>query len=354
MNNDRRELLKTICAAGAALPFVSPGSVLAQTGDAAILAAVHPELRTIAAGILKATAQMPTFSLETLPALRKGSPFTRPRRGDVPVQRRLIPGHSNQPDVAIIVINAKSGENRPVLLHMHGGGYFLGKADEGVSVLQNLCTELNCAAVTVDYRLAPEAIWTASLEDNYTALKWLHDNARTLGADPGRIAVMGESAGGGHATLLAITARDRGEVPIAFQCLTYPMIDDHTGSTRSVPDHVGKIIWKAENNRFGWECFLGMKPGGRRVPAKAVPARVENLAGLPPAWIGVGSIDLFHDEDVDYAQRLNAAKVPTELIVVPGAFHGFDSIPMAVPPIVRWFNEARVDALRRGLGIPVA
>ena len=162
---------------------------------------------------------------------------------------------------------------------------------------------------------------------------------------------MGESAGGGHAALLAITARDRGEVPVCFQCLIYPMLDDRTGSSRRMPWQVGNIVWTAEKNRFGWESFLGVKPGGRTVPG-GVPARVANLAGLPPAWIGVGSIDLFADEDVDYAQRLNRAGVPTELIVVPGAFHGFDS-PFFPAKITKWFNAAKLDALRRGLGLPV-
>ena len=159
---------------------------------------------------------------------------------------------------------------------------------------------------------------------------------------------MGDSAGGGHAAILAITARDRGEVPLAFQCLIHPMLDDRTGTTRKVPAHVGKLIWTAEGNRFGWESFLGMAPGRPSVPQEAVPARVENLAGLPPAFIGVGTLDLFVDEDIDYAQRLNAAGVPAELIVVPGAFHGFDGMPSKIG---QWFNAAKLDALRRGLGL---
>jgi acetyl esterase/lipase len=180
--------------------------------------------------------------------------------------------------------------------------------------------------VAVDYRLAPETPFPGSLEDNYAALKWLHDSADSLGVDPSRIALMGASAGGGHAAMLAIAARDRGEVPIAFQLLIYPMLDDRTGSSRHVPPHMGKYIWVPDSNRFGWSSLLGVPAGSRVVPAGAVPARVENLAGLPPVFIGVGSVDLFVDEDVDYARRLLDSGVSTELCVVPGAYHGFDII----------------------------
>jgi acetyl esterase/lipase len=231
----------------------------------------------------------------------------------------------------------------------------LGKAEDAIRALQELCKALDCVAVSVDYRLAPETSYAGSIEDNYAGLKWLHANAAALGVDPAKIAVMGESAGGGHAALLAITARDRGEVPLAFQCLIYPMLDDRTGTTRGVPPHVGTLIWTRERNRFGWESFLGMKPGGASAPKNAVPARVANLKGLPPAFIGVGTLDLFHDEDIDYAQRLNAAGVSTELIVVPGAFHGFDGIAkMMKAPLGTWFEQTVHNALRRGFGMAAA
>jgi acetyl esterase/lipase len=225
----------------------------------------------------------------------------------------------------VYVINAAASEvARPAILHIHGGGYVLGSAVEGIPMLQRVAREHDCVIVTVDYRLAPETRFPGSLEDNYAALKWLHASAKSLGVDPTRIAVMGESAGGGHAAMLAIAARDRGEVPIAFQVLIYPMLDDRTGSTRHVPAHIGAYMWTPLSNQFGWSSLLGVPAGSKTVPAGAVPARVENLAGLPPAFIGVGAIDLFVEEDVDYARRLINAGVPTELCVVPGAYHGFD------------------------------
>jgi acetyl esterase/lipase len=155
---------------------------------------------------------------------------------------------------------------------------------------------------------------------------------------------------------LAITARDRGEVPVAFQCLIYPMLDDRTGTTRKVPPHVGKLVWDAPSNHFGWKAFLGQEPGRAKAPKGAVPARLADLSGLPPAFIGVGSLDLFHDEDVEYARRLNNAGVGCELIVVPGAFHGFDMAGLMNPKnrLAAWFNAAKLGALRRGLGIAAA
>jgi acetyl esterase/lipase len=145
--------------------------------------------------------------------------------------------------------------------------------------------------------------------------------------------------------MLAIAARDRGEVPLVYQALVYPMLDDRTGSTRSVPPYMGVVIWVPESNRFGWSSLLGVPAGSAHVPYGAVPARIDNLSGLPPAFIGVGSIDLFADEDIEYARRLVDAGVATELNVVPGAFHGFDLF--ANTSIARQFNAALEAALRR-------
>lgn len=343
---DRRTLIAS-AAAASLLPRVS----FAQGATPRHL--VHPDLRAMVPQIEAFSKNAPPLTRAGLAKARAGSnPLQRPPRTDVPFEKRVIPVGRGQPDVAIYIVNAKPGTSRPAILHTHGGGYVLGSAESSVRGLQDLCAELDCVAVSVEYRLAPEATFAGSVEDNYAGLKWLHANAASLGADPKRIAVMGESAGGGHAALLAIAARDRGEVPVCFQCLVYPMLDDRTGTSRKVPPHVGTLIWTPERNRFGWDSFLGAPAGGSRVPARGVPARVTDLKGLPPAWIGVGTLDLFVDEDVDYAQRLNVVGVATELIVVPGAFHGFDGIA-AGAPVGRWFNAAKHNALRRAFGLAV-
>jgi acetyl esterase/lipase len=125
------------------------------------------------------------------------------------------------------------------------------------------------------------------------------------------------------------------------------MLDDRTGVTRTVPPHMGTLIWNARSNRYGWRSFLGQEPGTSSVPASAVPARTADLAGLPPTWIGVGGIDLFLEEDIDYARRLLEAGVPTELYVIPGAFHGFDIIAESSRSTT--FKERKIAALQRAL-----
>jgi hypothetical protein len=151
---------------------------------------------------------------------------------------------------------------------------------------------------------------------------------------------------GGHAAALAIAARDRGEVPVMFQVLIYPMIDDRTGTDSSVPAHIGTFVWTRESNRSGWEALLGQAPGLATVPPGSVPSRVESLSGLPPAWIGVGALDLFVGEDMEYARRLIEAGIPAQLEVVPGAFHGFDIIVPGAGVSAR-FTESWRAALQR-------
>lgn len=346
---DRRSFLVQAGTAAAGLSLL-PSSAFAQSSDDAMLAHVHPELRSDAKDMLAFLRSQAPLSIGSLAQFRTmlASLGSNPAT-DIAYERREVPGVKGQPPVTVYVVNAGKGEGRPAILHTHGGGYVGGSAADNIVDLQNYARELGCLIVTVDYRLAPETRYRGSVEDNYAALKWLYDNSDALGVDRSRIAVMGESAGGGHAAILAIVARDRGEVPVAFQCLTYPMLDDRTGTSRRVPPHIGQMIWTRESNRFGWASFLGMEPGTSSVPAYAVPARVQNVARLPPAWIGVGSIDLFVNEDVDYAQRMNDAGVQTELVVVPGAFHGFDTF--VARKLVQEFNASRMAALRRALSM---
>jgi acetyl esterase/lipase len=307
---------------------------------------VNPELRPLLGPILRVTANR-RLSLETLDVERKGG-FARPIKVSPAWAERTIPGAKGSPDLKVYVINpgAPAAPAKPAILHIHGGGFVLGRARQNIGANQDLASLLDCVVVSVDYRLAPETRFPGPLEDNYTALTWLYRNAAELGVDRTRIAVMGESAGGGHAAMLAIAARDRGEVPLVYQALVYPMLDDRTGSTRRKPPYMGMVVWNEQRNRFGWTSLLGVPAGAPRVPYGAVPARVENLKGLPPAFIGVGSIDLFADEDIEYARRLVDAGVPVRLNLVPGAFHGFDNFEV---PIAKAFREDLVASLRSAL-----
>jgi acetyl esterase/lipase len=307
-------------------------------------ALVDPEL-------LAAVKQFPfptqSFTSETLAAARKWPPEPPlPPPAPQPFERH-IPGPLSAPDLRLVIVDGAPGtKGRPAFLHIHGGGYVSGVAGQFNPVLQAVAQNCGCVVVSVDYRLAPETHFPGSLEDNYTALRWLYKNSDELGVDRKRIAIGGESAGGGLSAQLAIAARDRREIPILFQLLIYPALDDRTGSTRQVSPYIGQFVWNAGSNRFAWTSLLGVPAGSPTVPAGAVPARVENLAGLPPAFIGVGALDLFVDEDVEYARRLIDAGVPTELQVIPGAFHGFDVlVPDAT--VSKRFTESWMVALRR-------
>jgi acetyl esterase/lipase len=265
-------------------------------------------------------------------------------------ERRLVAGPKGAAEVPVYVINAgPAGGSRPAIIHLHGGGYVAGTALSQVPYLQGIARELDCVVVTVDYRLAPETPFPGSLEDNYAALRWLFQSATALGVDPRRVAVMGESAGGGHAAMLALAARERGEFDLVMQVLLYPMLDDRTGSTRAVPAHIGSFNWTAYSNRYAWGAFLGRPAGSAAALPGSVPSREQDLSRLPPAFIGVGSIDLFVQEDVDYARRLLEAGVPVELQVVPGAYHAFDFVAPDAP-LSKRFRAAQIGALRRAFG----
>jgi acetyl esterase/lipase len=233
---------------------------------------------------------------------------------------------------------------RPALLWIHGGGYVFGSAAQDDQMCRHFAEELGIVVAAVEYRLAPEHPYPVPLHDCYDALSWL---VGQRDVDPTRIAVGGGSAGAGLAAALALLARERGEIPLAFQLLSYPMLDDRTANRTDI-DQSGLRLWNNKANRFGWQSYTGHPPGSVDVAGLAAPARYGDLSGLPPAWIGVGTLDLFYDEDLAYAGRLGAAGVDCQLNVVTGAFHGFDSIrPKA--GVSREFRSAQVTAVRAAL-----
>lgn len=331
MNTTRRDVLALSAAglAAVALPHRLIAASLQGGGrelPGSALRVVDAELRS--RGLLNPSIVNAANLAETRAKMTRWTP---PYLAGPAVVARMIPGPKGAPEVRVLVINAAvapsvSLRHRPALLWIHGGGYVAGTAAGEAAIAQQIALEQDCVIVSVDYRLAPETRFPGSLEDNYAALKWLYAHAAELGVDPARIALMGTSAGGGHVAMLSAAARDRGEVPVLFQLMLSPMLDDCTGSTRQPPPGVGELVWTAESNRFGWSSFLGVPAGSRRVPDGAVPARRVDLRGLPPTYIGVGSIDLFVGENIDYAARLIEAGVQVELNVVPGAYHVFFAI----------------------------
>ncbi len=276
---------------------------------------LDPELAAVAA--LVPFGELTTEILATLRAVV--TPALSPS-DVVDTVDHVAPG---DPAVPLRVHRAKgSNDVAPCVYSMHGGGYVIGSHAMDDPLFDELCPKLGLVGVSVDYRLAPETPYPGPLEDCYRGLVWTFEHADDLGIDPGCIGIMGVSAGGGLAAALALLARDRGEVPVAFQLLDQPMLDDRQITPSSRQD--GLAVWSRGSNTFGWKSYLGDLHGRDDVPATAAPARATDLSGLPPAFVSVGAVDGFRDEDVDYALRLNQADVPAELHVYPGGCHGFN------------------------------
>jgi acetyl esterase/lipase len=329
-----------------------------MTGD---FEQVHPELKRSAKLIPRAA-----FSTRSLPLWRMADHFLwkRPPPQGIAIETIAIPSAVSQREIRVrlyrpaaparggTVPAGQASQDGPGLLWFHGGGYVTGRPEQDDGCCSQYAREAGVVVASVAYRLAPEHPFPAALEDGYAALAWMASGYAGIGVDPARLAVGGESAGGGLAAALAQLALDRAEVDLRFQLLTYPMLDDRTCHRTDIPDHPA-ATWSRASNRYAWESYLGAPGGGPDVaapehPAYAAPARRADLAGLPPAWIGVGTLDLFHDEDVLYARRLEAAGVACELVVVPGAYHAFDlTAPGA--PVVRDFRASQTAALQHHL-----
>jgi acetyl esterase/lipase len=265
---------------------------------------------------------------------------------DVQVADRSIPGPEAATNVRVVVYVPKDASRPlPALVWIHGGGYVLGSPDADGLQMKSLVRQLGCVVVSVDYRLAPESPFPAGVEDCYAALRWTHAQAQELGVDRERVAIGGTSAGGGLAAALAVLARDRAELQVAFQVLLVPMLDDRTAVAAEPHPFTGEFTWTPTNNLFGWTALLGRAPGGEGVSPYAAPARAESLAGLPPTYISTGALDLFLEEDMEYARRLMRAGVPTELHVYPGAYHGFSRAGDA--RVAKAYARDYVQALQR-------
>ena len=214
---------------------------------------------------------------------------------------------------------------KPALLWIHGGGYVMGSAGDTDQTLAHIALETDCTVFSVDYRLAPEHAYPAALDDCFDCLLWLQKHANQLKIDPARIAIGGASAGAGLTAALALRARDEGTQQVLFQLLIYPMLDHRhrTPSSRAIQD---PNLWNEQTNRLAWALYLGALTDHDEIPLYASASLAADLTNLPPAFVCVGDLDIFLDEDIDYAQRLLQAGVPTELHVYPGAIHGFDML----------------------------
>ncbi len=250
---------------------------------------------------------------------------SRPAVGEVEVQSCAITTADGTTLRADWYRPAVSNPPGSAALYLHGGGMILGLEELGA--LYDWAARAYVAAsgvpmLVVDYRIAPEFPYPIPVEDSYAALLWLVAHAGELGVDPARLAVMGDSAGGGLAAAVCLLARDRGGPAITQQLLVYPMLDDRTSTPD--PNMVPFLTWTYDDNITGWTALLGKSAESGEVPAYAAPARAADLCGLPPTYIDVGDLDIFRDEDVAYARRLAAAGITTELHVHPGCPHVFE------------------------------
>jgi acetyl esterase/lipase len=270
------------------------------------------------------------------------------RRPVVHTERRIA-GPPGAPEVVLsIFARADQRTGGPGIFHSHGGGLVMGTRFTGLTRALPWVEELDAVLVSVEYRLAPENPYPAALEDCYRGLVWAVAHAGELGFDPARLMLAGASAGGGLAASLALRARDENGPRLAGQILMSPMLDDRnaTWSSRQV-DGIG--VWDRHSNDLAWNAYLGPVRARSEVPAYAAPARATDLAGLPPAFIDVGSVEVFRDEAVAYATGIWAAAGSAELHVWPGAFHSFDLVaPDAAVSLAA--QQARLDWLRRSIG----
>lgn len=324
--------------------MIATGAALAAAGLAVrqvrrrrpLLDQVRPELRHPVLYL-----PMDLRDDRTLRVVRKLAEASAKVEEGVTCTQRTLPG---SPGVEVTVYEPpQRAVPSPALLWMHGGGLVLGTPALSHQYCSSVAKELGMLVVSVDYRLAPEDPFPAGLDDCMTALHWLHDNAGELGVDTGRLAVGGESAGGGLAAAVAQRALDEGGPALVFQLLVYPMLDDRT-VLRAADDGREGLIWTTASNAYAWTAYLGHAPSWDDERPYAAPGRREDLSGLPPAWIGVGDVDLFHQEDLDYAARMVAAGIPCELHVEHGMYHGADGVRMS-DPSMRAFRAGATAAL---------
>ncbi|NUU64332.1 alpha/beta hydrolase fold domain-containing protein [Paenibacillus agri] len=240
----------------------------------------------------------------------------------VTIEEKWVPSYFGEREVRIEMIKPKhpKHDRMPLYYSIHGGGMVMGSPafDRPGNAL--LAAKHGFCGVSVDYGLAPEYVQPSQLQDCYSGLKWCIEHAEELGIDPQKVALAGASAGGGLAAGTALYIRDQKEFEIHHLRLDSPMLDDRTSLATEHP-YAGEFFWTKQDDYFGWKSVLGHEPGQVGVSGYYAPARAKSLAGFPPTYIGIGSVDLFIDESLLFAKQLIYDGVLAELHVYPGYHH---------------------------------
>lgn len=284
----------------------------------------------------------------TIERLGRGQSSYEPAH-PIEIRRTTVPGPPGAPDLPVRVYSlARRDHLVPGVLYLHGGGFVMRDLDMCDAVILHAVDELGVVVVAPEYRLAPENPFPAPVEDCYAVLCWMTATAAGLGVDAARLALVGESAGGGLAAAVTLLARDRGGSMPCFQLLDAPQLDDQLGTPSMLAYPEAPQLDRA-GSVFSWRSYLGTEPGGPGVSPYAAPARAEDLSGLPPALVAVCQFDPLRDEGIAYAQRLMHAGIPTELHHYPGTFHGSSVIESAA--VTRRMISDQITALRRAFTV---
>jgi triacylglycerol lipase len=301
--------------------------------------------RRVEPGTVAILDQLTRWDLTSIETIRRsyGAAGGSPVPADPRVERsdEVIKGLNGTPDVRVRWYRPRAATGPlPCLVWLHGGAYIMGTLDENDDRLDRMVTEVGCAVVSVDWRLAPEHPYPEGLDDAATVWLAVRDDPGAFGVDPARLVLGGASSGAGLAAALCLRLREAAQPQPALQLLIYPMLDDReeTESIRAIEDPGHWGLWHLKANRMCWNAYLGALAGGD-VPPTAAPARARDLSGLAPAFLGIGDVDAFLDENLDYARRLSRAGVPTELHVYPGVIHGGFGAPPRTPRTAQFLRD---------------
>ena len=277
-------------------------------------------MRSIDPELKAALDSFPGFNItdEFLPIIRQfpaKTPFTTPQYEEVFIEAE----DRSQPLRCLIIDPIPHADNRPAMLYFHGGGFVFGSPEVTLPTAQKLAEDVGCLIILLDYRLAPEHPFPAALEDGRQVLSWLESNAQQLRLDKDRVAIGGDSAGGGHAVVLTAALNSGSPIVPSYLFLAYPMLDNDTG----LDGEGGTSIWTAANNKFGWDAYLG-EDVTENISRGAVASKIEDLHNFPPVFLATGTLDLFFEENLTFVKKLQNQGGKVEQHIFEGAYHAFD------------------------------